>query len=325
VFVAGRERLIGPAGWLGLHQAYVGGPGGTTEAARRIAVGAQLAELVRFGVSEAFARKVVETPPHTYWRPSQRELLAERLATRVVDPAQVAASPRSCRHAPRRADLMASLGALVFNMGSANRALLYLEWAIASDPDHSAALMYRAMSLAHQLQLDRAIEDFDRVINLDPKSVGAFVGRGQIHLQRGDIFRAIRDFDHALSIAYGLAPLEEGVIAAARGVARTKLGQYEGAIADFTRAIELHPSRADLYNARAWAYLKAGKSGHGLPDAERALQLNPAFAAALDTRGQILEALGRHEEAIADFRRALALDPGIEESKEGLKRLGAAP
>jgi tetratricopeptide (TPR) repeat protein len=53
--------------------------------------------------------------------------------------------------------------------------------------------------------------------------------------------------------------------------------------------------------------------------------LQPNDAAALDTRASIFEALGRKEEAIADFRRALAKDPNKQNSKDGLKRLGATP
>ena len=53
--------------------------------------------------------------------------------------------------------------------------------------------------------------------------------------------------------------------------------------------------------------------------------MEPNDSSALDTRGHIFEALGRREEAIADFRRALAIDPGMQESKDALKRLGAAP
>jgi len=62
-----------------------------------------------------------------------------------------------------------------------------------------------------------------------------------------------------------------------------------------------------------------------LADADAALKLKPDAAPALDTRAHILEALGRREEAIADFRRALAIEPRLSGSREGLKRLGAAP
>jgi tetratricopeptide (TPR) repeat protein len=113
------------------------------------------------------------------------------------------------------------------------------------------------------------------------------------------------------------------------------MGQFDRAIADYSKAIKKVPHaiaphlRAEYYNSRAWAYFKAGKPAQGLPDVRKALELQPNYARALDTRGSIFEALGRREQAIADFRRALSLganDPEVQASgTDALKRLGARP
>ena len=113
-----------------------------------------------------------------------------------------------------------------------------------------------------------------------------------------------------------------------RGVAYMKMGDYDRAIAEQTKALEIDsttPEAFSYYFNRALTYLKAGKATQGLSDAERALQLSPNSAFALNARGQILEALGRRQDAIADFRQALAIDPNIEDSRDGLRRLGATP
>ena len=102
-------------------------------------------------------------------------------------------------------------------------------------------------------------------------------------------------------------------------------GDYARSIGDYAKAIELDPARWDAYQGRAWAYLKLGKPAEALRDAQAAVKLKPDAAHALDVRGHILEALGRREEAIADFRRALAIEPRLKGSRDGLKRLGAAP
>jgi tetratricopeptide (TPR) repeat protein len=102
-------------------------------------------------------------------------------------------------------------------------------------------------------------------------------------------------------------------------------GEYGLAIADYTKVIEIEPEYTYAYNGRARSCLKVGKAAQGLPDAERSLELKPNDPDLLDTRGQIFEALGRREEAIADYRRALSKDADSQESKDGLKRLGASP
>lgn len=114
-----------------------------------------------------------------------------------------------------------------------------------------------------------------------------------------------------------------------RGDRYVAVGQFDRAIAEYTKAIKMAPRVAKFYNDRAWAYFKAGKAAQGLPDAKKALELDPHDARALDTRGSIFEALGRRDEAIADFRRALSLganDGEVQASgREALKRLGSTP
>ena len=73
-----------------------------------------------------------------------------------------------------------------------------------------------------------------------------------------------------------------------RGDVYMDKNDYDNALADYSKAIELNPREADTYNSRAWTYVKAGKPGQGLPDAERSLELHPNNANALDTRGHIL-------------------------------------
>ncbi|NWF91326.1 MAG: tetratricopeptide repeat protein [Syntrophaceae bacterium] len=50
---------------------------------------------------------------------------------------------------------------------------------------------------------------------------------------------------------------------------------YEGAIDDFTKAIEFNPKDADLYVARGLAYLKKGEAGAARGDFNKAVSLNP--------------------------------------------------
>jgi tetratricopeptide (TPR) repeat protein len=55
------------------------------------------------------------------------------------------------------------------------------------------------------------------------------------------------------------------------------------------------------------------------------IELNPKNAHAYTNRGNAYGSKGDNDRAIADYHRALQLDPSIEESKEGLSRLGASP
>src|SRR4051812_32163181 len=71
-----------------------------------------------------------------------------------------------------------------------------------------------------------------------------------------------------------------------RGDAHLDAKEYDKAIVEYTRAIELKPDLAEAYNNRAYAcYSKYDGTGNPLADLNRAIELRPDFAHAYNTRG----------------------------------------
>jgi tetratricopeptide (TPR) repeat protein len=82
------------------------------------------------------------------------------------------------------------------------------------------------------------------------------------------------------------------------------------ALADYAKAIELNPKKADNYQQRAVAYKLKGGLDAALGDFNKALELNPKHVPSLMGRGYIWYQQEKHEQAIADFASVIALDPG---------------
>ena len=74
-----------------------------------------------------------------------------------------------------------------------------------------------------------------------------------------------------------------------RGNAYRRLGQYEDAVRDFSKAIELWPDLDHAWNNRGGAYARLCKADLALADFEKAMELNPDWVAryqeALDNAG----------------------------------------
>jgi len=85
--------------------------------------------------------------------------------------------------------------------------------------------------------------------------------------------------------------------------------EYDEAIAQYTKAIELRPDFAEAYNNRGYAVYSKYDGSDPLADLNRAIELRPNFAHAYNTRGCIYMARGQADLAIADFGRAIALQP----------------
>ena len=72
---------------------------------------------------------------------------------------------------------------------------------------------------------------------------------------------------------------------------------------------------------RAMAYLKMGSYEEAEEDCTRALGLDSCNAKALLRRGAARAAIGSYEEAAADYSRVLDIEPGNRQAKEELTRL----
>ena len=94
-----------------------------------------------------------------------------------------------------------------------------------------------------------------------------------------------------------------------RGYKEDVLGNFQEALANFNRAIEIDPNYANAYNNRGAIQGKLGNHEEAIADFSRAIELDPEFAEAYYGRGVELVELGSHGEAIADFNRAIELNP----------------
>ena len=76
-----------------------------------------------------------------------------------------------------------------------------------------------------------------------------------------------------------------------RGTAYYYLNQYERAIKDFDRAIELNPNDVKAYYNRGIVYYDLKQYGRAIKDFDRAIERNPNFAEAYEKRELALSKL----------------------------------
>jgi tetratricopeptide (TPR) repeat protein len=127
---------------------------------------------------------------------------------------------------------------------------------------------------------------------------------GRAYLEKGQLDRAISDFDEAIR----LDP-RDAVSFAARGVAYGMIGQHNRAITDYDEAIRLNPKNANAFYNRGNSYKKTGEHDRAIIDYSEAVRLDPDFAHAFMDRGRVHNAKGQYDRAITDYDQAIRLDP----------------
>jgi len=94
-----------------------------------------------------------------------------------------------------------------------------------------------------------------------------------------------------------------------RGVARVRMGDLDGAVIDYTRALQLAPGDAEVYFNRANAYAAAGNYPPAIADYTTATTIQPMYSQAFFNRGTVRVAAGDYTGALADWQWAITLEP----------------
>jgi tetratricopeptide (TPR) repeat protein len=118
--------------------------------------------------------------------------------------------------------------------------------------------------------LDGAIVDFTRAIELNPKDDAPYYNRAQAKRLKKDAAGAIADYTRAIELGSANPAAYNN-----RGNARAENNDRDGAIADYTRAIELKPDYARAYYNRAVAKQVKGDATGAKADFKTAEKLDP--------------------------------------------------
>lgn len=130
--------------------------------------------------------------------------------------------------------------------------------------------------------LDKAVSDFTRAIELAPRLAEAYKGRADCYI---DFYECKEDLDFYAT------------------------DYYKTAIEDYSMAIVLDPMNAAYYKSRAWAYDRGGDYDREMVDITKAIELDPTNAAYYRSRGLTYMDASNYTKAIADFTKAIELEP----------------
>ena len=135
----------------------------------------------------------------------------------------------------------------------------------------------RGDAYATKRDYDRAIQDYDLSINLNPTFSKPFNNRGVAYQKKGDYDRAIKDFGEAIKLSPDYARAF-----ANRAETHQQRHDYRSAVRDYDSAIRLDPSLEAVWNGRCWTRAIVGELQPALEDCNKALLIQPDDATTLE-------------------------------------------
>ena len=94
-----------------------------------------------------------------------------------------------------------------------------------------------------------------------------------------------------------------------RGVVSYHKGQYDKAISDFTKALEINPRYTEAYNLRGGVYSRKGQNDEAISDYSKAIEIDPRDVRAYNYRAWEYTLKGEYDQAISDLKKALEINP----------------
>ena len=99
-----------------------------------------------------------------------------------------------------------------------------------------------------------------------------------------------------------------------RAIARAYLGELDGAVDDYQRALRIKPKWAEAYLGLGYVMLDKKDFASAIVDFSHALRIKPTLVSAHHARGTAFMKEGRMEPAVVDFTNAIKLDPEMAEA-----------
>ena len=140
-------------------------------------------------------------------------------------------------------------------------------------------------------------------LNTKARDYEYFFNRAQDKFELADYEEAILDYNKALE----LSPTEICLVYSMRGNAKRNLGDFDGAISDQNKALDFDPLYADGYFNRGSAKYKMGDFAGAIEDYTQVIKINPKDSDAFFNRANIKKEIGDMRGACEDWKKGVEL------------------
>lgn len=200
-----------------------------------------------------------------------------------------------------------------------NDAIASATKATTLDPKQADAFLIQADSLSLQEKYKDAIAPYSKYIALKPNEPYGYEGRGRVEYNTQDYKSAVVDFEKYLSLKAGDAEIKKLLALAKASAGGTSATER---IAALSEAIKADPSDPVAFTNRGVAYFEMADYDKAIADFQKALELKPADPTYLLNLASALDKKAEKTGADADRTAAAAAYGKINTPEAALSRAG---
>lgn len=254
----------------------------------------------------------------------------------------------------QNASLYFDFGSEAAKQGDFESALFYYNQAIETNPNNENFFIARGDLISgikvqnktfehksSEVTFQKAMEDYEKALQLKPGNYLAHMSRGLLYYNYQHYEAARADFSDAFDNS--IFNSDEVFALGARGSAKYKLGEVDGALNDLEAALEIdstntyvlneigylylkeelydtaigyfkkilanNPSNSTATSNLGYTYLKKGELRKALKVFDQTIELHPEKGVLYNNRALVKYKLGRYSEALNDVNKSLELYP----------------
>lgn len=212
--------------------------------------------------------------------------------------------------APNKARPYNNLGLAYAKQGTLDKAMVNFSKAIQINPKFADAHNNMGLTYAQQGKLNEAVFHYSEALRLKPNLAGVHNNLGLIYYSLGRFDEAIKHISDALRIKPKDAKAHINM-----GAALYLKGDLEAAATHYSKALTLEPGNAEAYNNLGLIYFAQEKIDDAISNYSKAIQSNPDYADAYKNMGLAFYSQGKLEKAFESYKQALRIKPDYEEAR----------
>jgi tetratricopeptide (TPR) repeat protein len=191
-------------------------------------------------------------------------------------------------------------GVVEYNNKNYDKALIFFSTALQLSPTYELVFKNKAKTYSQLARYDLALADYNSYFGYGNQVSGDYNSRGVIKFGLKDYLGAVADFTKAIEIDPNNIHFYTN-----RADAYDQLRNWTNSISDYTRALETNPNTYDLYLKRAEVKEELKDNFGAVADYSKAITLKPADPDAYAERGRVKILLKQYKSASDDFSKAI--------------------